>query len=72
MDLQSTGEVTAGLRPARITYPQSPTRGLQIPEDKVCNPQGQRVIVPQGQMKISSKQSYFIELQPVIFLNKTG
>ena len=35
MDLQSTGWLTAGLRPARIKNPQLLTRGLQIPEDKV-------------------------------------
>ncbi len=35
VDLQSTGELTAGLRPARIGYPQLVPRGLQIPEDNV-------------------------------------
>ena len=35
VDFESTGGVTAGLRPARITYPHLQSRGLQIPEDIV-------------------------------------
>ena len=38
VDLQSTGELTAGLRPARIGYPQLVPRGLQIPEDRKIPP----------------------------------
>ena len=34
VDLQSTGELIAGLQPARIKNPQLLTWGLQIPEDK--------------------------------------
>ncbi len=33
VDLQSTGRLTAGLRPARMEHPQLQPRGLQIPED---------------------------------------
>ena len=35
VDFESTGGLTAGLRPARITYPHLQSRGLQIPEDIV-------------------------------------
>ena len=31
--------INAGLRPARIAYPQLPTRGLQIPEDTMYIPE---------------------------------
>ena len=51
VDLQSTGGLTAGLRPARIAYPQLQPRGLQIPEDtRIANPRGQR-----GQSKLKPR-----------------
>ena len=42
VDLQSTGRLTAGLRPARIEYPQ-------IIDSGITNPRGQTGSNPRGQ-----------------------